>query len=1299
MKRFAWLLWAVAVSMVSNWAVATDWPTYRGDAQRSARTEESLPDDLAVVWRHAARHAPQPAWSDRDTRMPFDRAMHPVIAGGRVFFGSSVDCKVYALDAASGRPLWTFFSGGPIRFAPAVDEDRLLVASDDGCLYCLAAADGRLLWKLPGGPTSSRVLGNGRLISRWPARGGPVVADGVVYFAAGIWPSEGIFIYAVETKTGKVLWCNDQTGSLWMAQPHPTANAASGVSAQGYLALAGDKLLVPTGRAVPAVFDRKTGQLLYFHLQKNGHEGGADIVAADGWFLNGASAFDLAGGDRLASAPKLQARLAAAWARQAIQWDSGEIRALQWTEKSGTDRKGATQAETTLASTKIADCPWGGTSLVVAGGKVVAAGGHAPAAEGSSAPASGKAVSQQDADDGGYGVVVCDIQTGDGGLVLSPAAEPLGLAVADGRLYVATAAGELVCLASRAGPPAEAAAAPQPPAATFDQLQLYEKAAEEIVRQTGVTDGYAIDLDCGDGALASALARQTNLQIYALQSDPDLAARARQNLDAAGLYGARVTVLAGSEAAQSLPDYLAYVVVSARWFLDGPAADAQAVVDRILRPFGGKSCTGRPAAMQVAARGPLEGAGQWTHQYCDPTNDNCSDDTILRGPLGVLWFADHNFAVPSRHGRGRAPLFLDGRLFVEGLDGILCVDAYNGRALWQHPLPGIQQVYDGEHLMGTSGTGSNWCLGAQGLYVHTGAECLRIDPATGRKLASFPAPPMADGSPGTWGVVALVDHTLFGTLADTRHLVTYRFREGDMNRQYTESVALFAIDAATGQLLWRYDAHDTLRHTAIAIGNGRVHLIDRPEAIGDRQREKRVGTPNPEDKQRPGKLLTLDAADGRVIWQSTDDIYGTMLVLSAPHNVLLMGYQDWRFKLASEVGGRMSAFDAAKGKRLWDVEASDKSRPVVQDRTIYLQPQAWDLLTGKPTGFKFDRSYGCGIPAGCTNMLVYRSATVGYLDLAHDYGTENYGGIRPGCWINAIPAGGLVLMPDATDRCRCSYLNKASIALAPYGLRPPTIDPPGGTRGRPLEVRLTSDAPHAQIRYTLDGSSPTSQSSLYTGPLQVESALSLRARAFAPDMPPSSVASAEFRVEPGLIPLDDPGWAVLDSPGGSPPASRWQLSGDFVTEESNHFLGTAGNLDPETDRPGTYRVFTPGKDWADGELSLEIASSDDDGLGVAFRFGGLGDHYLWSMDRQRSFRVLAARTGGAYRVLARNAAGYEKDRWYAVRIVLEGPKITVYVDGQKDLEATDPSLAKGPAALYAWGCAGAKFRNIRWTAR
>jgi outer membrane protein assembly factor BamB len=64
-----------------------------------------------------------------------------------LFYGSSADCKIYALDAATGRLRWSLFTDGPVRFAPAVWHDRVFVISDDGHLYCLAASDGSLLWR------------------------------------------------------------------------------------------------------------------------------------------------------------------------------------------------------------------------------------------------------------------------------------------------------------------------------------------------------------------------------------------------------------------------------------------------------------------------------------------------------------------------------------------------------------------------------------------------------------------------------------------------------------------------------------------------------------------------------------------------------------------------------------------------------------------------------------------------------------------------------------------------------------------------------------------------------------------------------------------------------------------------------------------------------------------------------------------------------------------------------------------------------------------------------------------------
>ena len=72
---------------------------------------------------------------------------------------------------------------------------------------------------------------------------------------------------------------------------------------------------------------------------------------------------------------------------------------------------------------------------------------------------------------------------------------------------------------------------------------------------------------------------------------------------------------------------------------------------------------------------------------------------------------------------------------------------------------------------------------------------------------------------------------------------------------------------------------------------------------------------------------------------------------------------------------------------------------------------------------------GCGTISGGRNILLFRSGPLGYIDLLKNRGLQNYGPARPGCWINAIVAGGMVLMPDATDRCTCSYLIKASLGL------------------------------------------------------------------------------------------------------------------------------------------------------------------------------------------------------------------------------------------------------------------------------
>jgi outer membrane protein assembly factor BamB len=251
------LAWIAALSAAPvGWA--EDWPTYQHDPARSGVTNERLQLPLKEAWTWRSRHAPQPAWPGpaRDDlynkarnlrpRMVFDRAFHVVAAGDAVYFGSSADDQVHCLDAATGRKRWSFFTEAPVRFAPTVVANRVFVGSDDGLMYCLVAADGKLVYRCQPPLADYRLSGNGRVMSLWAVRSGVIVKDDVAYFCHGLYPKEGVFVRAVRADDGRELWRT------------PIADRP----AQGYMLASDTRLYVATGRENPLVFDRKTGKQL-----------------------------------------------------------------------------------------------------------------------------------------------------------------------------------------------------------------------------------------------------------------------------------------------------------------------------------------------------------------------------------------------------------------------------------------------------------------------------------------------------------------------------------------------------------------------------------------------------------------------------------------------------------------------------------------------------------------------------------------------------------------------------------------------------------------------------------------------------------------------------------------------------------------------------------------------------------------------------------------------------------------------------------------------------------------------------
>lgn len=269
MPLFAlFLLAAVAAS-------AADWPMWRHDPGRTAATTQKMPAEPHLIW---SRELPPLRPAFKEPRLQFDRSYEPVAAGKRLLVGSSREDCVIAFDTETGAELWRALADGPVRFAPVIVGETAIFGSDDGVVRCVKLTDGTAIWQKRAVPSNRLLLGNQRLISVWPVRGGPVAKDGRVYFAAGVWPLEGTFVFCCDAASGAEIWRNDRCSYLYGTHPHAT-EAMGGLAPQGYLLIDGDDLIVPCSTAYPARLDLKTGTIKEFELPSAGRYTG-------GWFAS-----------------------------------------------------------------------------------------------------------------------------------------------------------------------------------------------------------------------------------------------------------------------------------------------------------------------------------------------------------------------------------------------------------------------------------------------------------------------------------------------------------------------------------------------------------------------------------------------------------------------------------------------------------------------------------------------------------------------------------------------------------------------------------------------------------------------------------------------------------------------------------------------------------------------------------------------------------------------------------------------------------------------------------------------------
>lgn len=1027
---------------------AADWPQYRHDARRSgvATTGVSDPTALALAW--VRQLPPRTGIFSHDGNTFVDRGHLPVAAGGRIYYGTEADQAVVCLDAASGDEQWRRFLDGAVRFAPVVAEGLVVVGADDGRLHAFDATTGAVRWVHDGRPDERQVIHHGRVASAWPVSGGPVfdAERGLIHYATGIWPIDGILNHGVHLADGSTAYRT----ARW---DRPSI---------GHQALLGDQVVRPIGLGHPLRFDAATGAYRGAGGGSPNMEYNSEVVtAADGaWYVSGSYTYRSGDGRQLYRCYANAEHRVRAWPPivpadgRIIGINDGILKVfrLPVVEPGSKKKPKKLVQDGAWWFHGRPDFKWSQTGTELA----------MPAEHGLAADWYPHFLAAM-AGDQLYAV-------GDGAVVVlrwSEGAEPevvrvlhlqapdevvACVLIADDRVLIATNSQRLYAFAPGAPGAAEPRRRERPAAITS---VAWDPAVDPAI----ASGGYAF-LFGPTGDLGADLAQRGMRSVVWAGAG---AAEERQRY--AAHLAERLAVLGHDWRTTTLPRWAAALMVSNEPI--GDTATTARILRRCLRPYGGRALlplaagnqdalaallgdgfalapTQTPGWILVNRAGPPPGADDWTHELHDPGNRLASRDA-LTGPFGVLWTGgpgaefERNYESHVPPG----PLVVEGRYLIQGKHHLTALDCYTGRLLWEYELPEIQKYatpYGREagayptpaaNVMPLAWrsrtTGLNVVALADETYIVAGAEVLVLDTASGRQRRRIPLPELGQ-SDLKWGTVRAIGDLLVATAFHPDDDVATWSAWANNNEKEKDRIPqrfIFAIDRATGELRWHRSARVGFLNRGIAIGNGRVLVVDHVlPAFATLL-----------DRVAPASVLSLDLASGQEQWQVPLDVSVSNVAYHADQDLLVLpSRHGWRWNGEAWVQdlspddpkarqakptpiARLLALRGQDGASAWRIEDPWASEPVMLTSTLVVTRHGatFELATGRrhqrpqtvsavPAAWHVPRG-GCNFLVGSDHLATWRTA---YYDFDHLSGAYAIPGMRSGCTPSMLPAAGVL---------------------------------------------------------------------------------------------------------------------------------------------------------------------------------------------------------------------------------------------------------------------------------------------------
>jgi len=174
-------------------------------------------------------------------------------------------------------------------------------------------------------------------------------------------------------------------------------------------------------------------------------------------------------------------------------------------------------------------------------------------------------------------------------------------------------------------------------------------------------------------------------------------------------------------------------------------------------------------------------------------------------------------------------------------------------------------------------------------------------------------------------------------------------------------------------------------------------------------------------------------------------------------------------------------------------------------------------------------------------------------------------------------------------------------------------------------------------------------------------------------------------------------WVVVDDPDelmSDKSPSSWEVKAGPIKGKAA-YQGSNRWGDP-TDQIslGTYLIYDKAE-WADLSFEFDTVANDNDGLGFVWRWKDRLNHYRFmtviDTGSRGPFRRIEKRLGADgdkfpyYEFLAKSEDSYTQGVPIHFKVLMEGTKMTVFMDDKEVLSATDKTYDKGKIgfALYA----------------